>query len=95
MHLIDAFIIMKKSHFRRPETFSPGGLSPGPSPGPSWGPAEIGLCGALGPSGALRGSGPAGPWALVGPCGERALLGPLQIRKNQYFQPLKTLNISF
>ena len=45
-------------------------------PGPWWGPVGIGPCGALRPSGALRGSGPAGPWALVGPCGDRALRGP-------------------
>ena len=62
---------------------------------PWWGPAGIGPCGALGPSGALLGSGPAGPWALVGPCGDRALVGPLQIHKNVYFQPLKTLNTLF
>ena len=70
MHIIDAFIIMKKSHVSRPETCPPHGPSSGPSPGPwALGPP-------LGSGGALRGSGPAGPWALVGPCGDRALRGP-------------------
>ena len=71
---------MKKSHFRRPETFPRARASRahwalGPPLGPPWAlPWALGP--PLGPGGALRGSGPAGPWALVELCGDRALRGP-------------------
>ena len=63
-HIIHAFIIMKKSHFRHPETCPPWAL---PWALPSWALpwALVGPCGDR----ALRGPGPWWGPAGIGPCG--------------------------